>query len=89
MLNIEKVSINDNFFGLGGHSLLATQVVNRIVAKLGVQIALKDLFLTPTITEIAAKIKMSKTQSDKLDEIVNELEKLSPEELTAILNQIE
>ncbi|MBV8487604.1 MAG: hypothetical protein JO161_04945, partial [Planctomycetaceae bacterium] len=56
VLGIKRVGISDNFFDLGGHSLKATQVVSRIHRDLYVQIAVRDIFIHPTIAELAARI---------------------------------
>ncbi len=49
VLEIESISIYDNFFTLGGHSLLATQLIFHINEALQVQLPLRSLFeeLTP------------------------------------------
>ncbi|MCQ2515112.1 MAG: amino acid adenylation domain-containing protein, partial [Ruminococcus sp.] len=60
ILGVEKVGINDGFFELGGHSLRATRLVNSIEAKLGVKIALKDVF-TNTTPEQLAKLAENST----------------------------
>ncbi|TQR30873.1 amino acid adenylation domain-containing protein [Lysinibacillus sphaericus] len=48
-MNSEQISIEDDFFTIGGHSLLTVQVINRIHARLRVQISLKDLYVYRTI----------------------------------------
>lgn len=52
-LRIDAVSIRDNFFELGGNSLLAIELLEKIRLGVGTQIALSDLFLTPTIEGLA------------------------------------
>jgi amino acid adenylation domain-containing protein/non-ribosomal peptide synthase protein (TIGR01720 family) len=61
ILQIENIGIFDNFFELGGHSLKAMQVVSRIHQILGVKITLRNLFGSPTITELAAQLKTAES----------------------------
>jgi len=49
VLKVERVGRHDNFFELGGHSLLAVQMVSRVRAVLGVDLALHDVFAMATI----------------------------------------
>ncbi|BAZ44104.1 amino acid adenylation domain-containing protein [Chondrocystis sp. NIES-4102] len=62
-LQIEDISIEDNFFALGGHSLLATQVISRIRDSLQVEISLRSLFELVTIAQLAPKIEVAQTVS--------------------------
>ncbi|MEE1282145.1 MAG: amino acid adenylation domain-containing protein, partial [Acutalibacteraceae bacterium] len=65
ILGVETVGINDGFFELGGHSLRATRLVNSIEERLGVKIALKDVF-SHTTPEQLAKIVDSSTGEEYL-----------------------
>jgi acyl-CoA synthetase (AMP-forming)/AMP-acid ligase II/acyl carrier protein len=57
LLNLNEVSINDNFFLLGGHSLLGTQLIARVRGAFGVELGLRTLFDTPTIADLSAEIE--------------------------------
>src|SRR6185503_12123823 len=59
LLGVEQVGIHDNFFDLGGHSLLATQVISRVRELFQVEIALRQLFETPTVADLAQSIEIA------------------------------
>jgi amino acid adenylation domain-containing protein len=58
LLGVERVGINDNFFELGGQSLLAMRVVSAIRRELNIEIAIKDLFVYPTIASLTAQVDL-------------------------------
>lgn len=53
VLAIDKIGINDDFFGLGGNSLLATQLVMETREAFKRTVPLRDFFETPTIAELS------------------------------------
>ena len=61
VLRVEKVGINDNFFGLGGDSILSIQIVAR-ANQVGLNITPKKLFENPTIAKLAANTNLVTTE---------------------------
>jgi amino acid adenylation domain-containing protein len=56
VLNIERIGIEDNFFELGGHSLLATQLVSRIRIAFMIDLPVRCIFESPTVSALAATV---------------------------------
>ncbi|MCC6601616.1 MAG: non-ribosomal peptide synthetase, partial [Anaerolineae bacterium] len=53
VLNVQPISVHDNFFRIGGHSLVAVRTFAQIEKETGLQLPLTVLFQAPTIAELA------------------------------------
>jgi thioesterase domain-containing protein len=65
VLDLERVSIYENFFALGGHSLLAVRLFAEIGKTWGQTLPLTTLFEHQTIAELAVIIDRSSTEGDR------------------------
>ncbi|MBG1258891.1 non-ribosomal peptide synthetase [Nostoc commune] len=75
VLNLEQVSIHDDFFDLGGHSLLATQLIAQSLQVFQVELTVIDLFDAPTVAGLAERILQQQlSMPDATDEEREEIE---------------
>ena len=56
VLGLKEVGVTEDFFELGGHSLRATQVVSRISEALSLQVPLRALFDSPSVSGLSQAI---------------------------------
>jgi len=80
VLNIEEISIQDNFFDLGGHSLSAVQVTVKIAHSYNVELSLQTFFQASTLAELATKLEeklLEQVEGDQLEQLLREVEKKS------------
>ncbi len=57
VLGVERIGPSDDFFGLGGHSLKVTQILARVRDAFGVELPVRSLFESPTLSGFAARIR--------------------------------
>ncbi|MBW3571291.1 MAG: amino acid adenylation domain-containing protein, partial [Gemmatimonadetes bacterium] len=62
LLKTERVGAEDGFFERGGHSLLGIRMVARVRAAFGVEVPLRALFESATLTAFAARIDAARGQ---------------------------
>jgi non-ribosomal peptide synthetase component F/acyl carrier protein len=61
-LELERVSLDDNFFNIGGHSLLCFQVIDDIQRRTGIRLSPRTMLLD-TLEQVAAGLGAPKPQA--------------------------
>jgi non-ribosomal peptide synthetase component F/acyl carrier protein len=56
LLGIDQIGVYDSFFELGGFSMLATRLIIRVRDAFRVELAVRDVFESPTVDELAQLI---------------------------------
>ncbi|MGH9398365.1 MAG: SDR family NAD(P)-dependent oxidoreductase [Terriglobia bacterium] len=89
VLGVSSVGVQDNFFELGGNSLVAIQLISRLRDLFQVDIEITALFELPTIAQltrhIEGKVENTEAQGEELAKMLDYVERLSPEEVKALL----
>ena len=88
VLEVERVGAHDNFFDLGGHSLLGTQVTSRIFDAFNVELPLRHLFQSPTLSALAEALldtAPDRLKTERKAELLSRLSRLSDEQVQAML----
>ncbi|HSA50164.1 MAG TPA: amino acid adenylation domain-containing protein, partial [Yinghuangia sp.] len=57
ILGVAGVGIDDSFLALGGHSLSATRLITRLRSRLGVDLAVRCVFESPTVVGLAERVR--------------------------------
>lgn len=65
-LDVEDVSVDDDFFASGGNSLLAVGLINRINAHFGSRLPVQAIFDAPTPAALAAAVSAGHHRSPRL-----------------------
>lgn len=69
VLGLPRVGLHDNFFDLGGHSLLAVRLQQELVAALGRELTVIDLFRFPTVATLAEHLAMGAAAAETASEL--------------------
>jgi len=92
-LELERVSIDDDFFELGGDSIKALRILSRIRDQFQVELPQSILFSVQfTVVEIANLVdqyQLEAVDSDELAVLIDELDNLPDEDAQAQLNDDE
>jgi amino acid adenylation domain-containing protein len=84
-LGREEVGIYNNFFELGGHSLLLVKINQKIQDKLGVELAIVDLFNYPTVQSLSQYL-INKINQNNTNKSTNQRPQ-NPTEIKSLRNQ--
>jgi amino acid adenylation domain-containing protein/thioester reductase-like protein len=72
LLRVERVGRRDHFFEIGGHSLAAIALVSRINHALRSQLTVSDIYQSPTIAELSARIRGDAANEEELVDLTRE-----------------
>jgi amino acid adenylation domain-containing protein len=63
LLGVREIGVGDDFFALGGHSLLEARLLSRVRESFGVELPAGQVFLTPTLGEVAAVLEAAREEA--------------------------
>ena len=69
VLKTDAVGTHDNFFENGGHSLLGMMVLSRVLDSFNVQLPVRSLFDSPTVTALASLIDQQAREAPAIPSI--------------------
>jgi acyl carrier protein len=56
-LQVDTLSVDDDFFALGGQSLVMVRIQGALLEELGVEVPMDQLFLNPTVASLSSYIE--------------------------------
>ena len=69
ILGTDRIGVHDDFFEIGGHSLNATRIVLNLQARLSRGVSIRQLFLNPTIAELAVELSSENADASAIEKI--------------------
>ena len=66
LLGVTDIGRRDDFFIVGGHSLLAARLVARLRERLGIEVALRQVFETPVLADLAKALLQQQLTVDEI-----------------------
>lgn len=73
VLEVDAVSVDENFFDLGGDSVVATQLVSRVRETFHVELPVSAIFDAPTVSEMAVVIVQKQAEQANADALAQAL----------------
>ncbi|MGY5190448.1 UNVERIFIED_CONTAM: hypothetical protein FO487_22095, partial [Bacillus amyloliquefaciens DSM 7 = ATCC 23350] len=66
VLGLDRVGVDESFFDLGGDSVLAMRLIAAINSSLDVDLGVRTLFDTPTVSQLAPQIDSASRRREPL-----------------------
>jgi acyl carrier protein len=66
VLELDEVSVDDNFFDLGGHSLDGMRVLSRVRRDFHIDVPIRVLFDGPTIAQLAIELEKRRAEGETI-----------------------
>jgi len=88
LLGYPRVGLHQEFYELGGHSLLAMQLISRLREAFGVELSLRNILEGSTVAKMSQEVEcqlQQQEQDEDLDELLDQLESISEEEVMNLL----
>ncbi|MEW2128323.1 amino acid adenylation domain-containing protein [Streptomyces sp. NPDC007259] len=90
VLGRRAIGVEENFLDLGGDSLMAIRLVGRIQERLGVEVGVRDLLISPTIAHLAATVEkelLGASADSDFDAALQALEDMDEAEAQRLLQE--